>query len=105
MNAPITPAVRAEIQRLEERLAAIRKAHGISAKNEHIWHAEDEGDRFLLVIADGFGAAKLIRGDGRIEGDQYCVLNERAFSSEDEACEVARELNDGEIEVEEAFPG
>lgn len=108
MNAKVEEKHRAQLlddlRSYDERAKNLRKTLGIEGKpGEEIFQYEvGDIDEDLIVVADGYGGAILQHVDG--DGDNRLILDSRVFETEQEACDVAGQVMDNEIELDEAFP-
>lgn len=81
----------------------LRKQLGISLHDEVIAQYPGEDDRDLMVIADGFGHARVLEVEGNYPID-YLIIHSRTFTSEEEAGEFAEALDEGTAEWLEEKP-
>jgi hypothetical protein len=98
--AKTTAAKRRNLIRVLEELQrtsdGIRRQLGIHARNEVIsqYDVYATSDEKVIVTADGFGGATVLRVEGNYPVD-YLMKNRRKFPHEEAACIFADKLNQG----------
>jgi hypothetical protein len=82
-----------QLRKLEVKSERLRRSLGVSNRGEVIFQAPNSMwfDNDIVVEADGAGGAKLLVVEGNYPID-YLTKSERAFASEDAACEAAERL-------------
>jgi hypothetical protein len=82
-----------KLRALESEAARIRKRLNISKVGEILYRAPQNkwSDNNVVVEADGSGGATLLIVEGNYPID-YHVHKEKAFSSEQEACDAADDI-------------
>jgi hypothetical protein len=81
-----TPANQLEMLRsLDSQARTLRKVLGYSQPDEVIWRAESDIDELLIVVADGYGGASLLRVSDNYPVD-YLEKDRKDFSTEEAAC-------------------
>jgi hypothetical protein len=92
-----------ELRRLDVQAQALRTKLGFGQPDEVIWQA-DSGEDLLLVEADGYGGASVQEVEGNYPVD-FTSKHERAYATEEEACGVARQLDEGDIDWDDIEKG
>ena len=64
---------RAELRLLDQQAKALREELGYSQPGEVIWQARLDFDEMLVVVADGFGRASVLRVSGTISTPKELV--------------------------------
>ena len=77
-----------ELRLLDEQANAIREELHFSQPGEVIWQAWLDVNDLLVVVADGYGKAKLLLVSGNYPVD-YLLKNRQDFDSEEAACASA----------------
>jgi hypothetical protein len=77
-----------ELRLLDQQAQALRKEMGHSQPGEVIWQTRLDFDELLVVAADGYGRASLLRVSGNYPVE-YTLKDRREFDSEDAACAEA----------------
>ena len=86
----------------DDEASHIRETLGISSSGEEIFQWEcGDIDEDLIVVADGYGGASLQHVEG--DGDNRFVHESRDFGTEEEACEIADLIMEGELALEDGF--
>ena len=82
----IAPADRVEeIRLLDDQAKTIREELGWSQPGEVIWQAHLDFDELLVVVADGYGKASVLRVSGNYPVE-YLLKDRKDFENEEAAC-------------------
>ncbi len=82
----IAPADRIEeLRLLDDQAKTIREELGWSGAGEVIWQARLDFDELLVVVADGFGKASVLRVSGSYPVE-YLLKDRKDFENEEAAC-------------------
>jgi hypothetical protein len=98
-NGQWTPAPtdrKEELRLLDQQCKTLREELGYSQPGEVIWQARLDFDELLVVVADGYGRASVLRVSGNYPVE-YLLKDRRDFDSEDAAsAEVGKQAAERE---------
>jgi len=77
-----------ELRLLDHQAKTLREELGYSQPGEVIWQARLDFDELLVVVADGYGRASVLRVSGNYPGE-YILKDRKDFDNEQAACASA----------------
>jgi hypothetical protein len=86
--APAPADRKEELQMLDHQAKTLREELGYSQPGEVIWQARLDFDELLVVVADGYGRASVLRVSGNYPLE-YFLKDRKDFDSEQAACASA----------------
>jgi hypothetical protein len=83
--APAPADQKEELQMLDHQAKTVREELGYSQPGEVIWQARLDFDDLLVVVADGYGKASVLRVSGNYPVE-YLLKDRKDFDNEQAAC-------------------
>lgn len=83
--SPATTHPEEELRQLDHQAKTLRKKLGYSQPGEVIWQTRLDFDELLVVVADGYGRASVLRVSGNYPVE-YILKDRKDFDSEQTAC-------------------
>lgn len=80
-----TTRLEEELRRLDQQVKTLRQKLGCSQPGEVIWQTRLDFEELLVVVADGYGRASVLRVSGNYPME-YILKDRKDFDSEQAAC-------------------